>query len=34
MTPPRGIVLNFPPGEQWKRVVKRPTDSLYPKDYN
>ena len=32
--PPRGIVLNFPMSEQWKRVVKHPTDSGDPKDYN
>lgn len=32
--PPRGIKLNFPPSEQWKRVVKKPTDSGDPKDYN
>jgi glutamate/aspartate transport system substrate-binding protein len=32
--PPRGIVLNFPMSEQWKRVVKNPTDSGDPKDYN
>ena len=31
---PRGIVLNFPMSEQWKRVVKNPTDSGDPKDYN
>ena len=32
--PPRGIVLNFPKSEQWQRVVKTPTDSGDPKDYN
>lgn len=32
--PPRGITLNFPISEQWKRVVKNPTDSGDPKDYN
>ena len=32
--PPRGIVLNFPMSEQWKRVVRQPTDSGDPKDYN
>jgi len=31
--PPRQIVLNFPPSEQWKRVVAQPTDSGDPKDY-
>jgi glutamate/aspartate transport system substrate-binding protein len=31
--PPRQIVLNFPPSEQWKRVVAQPTDSGEPKDY-
>ena len=32
--PPRGITLNFPMSEQWKRVVRQPTDSGDPKDYN
>jgi glutamate/aspartate transport system substrate-binding protein len=32
--PPRGIVLNFPMSGQWQRVVKNPTDSGDPKDYN
>jgi glutamate/aspartate transport system substrate-binding protein len=31
--PPRGIVLNFPQGEQWKKIVAHPTDSPDPKDY-
>ena len=31
--PPRGIVLNFPPSPQWKRIVANPTDSPDPKDY-
>jgi glutamate/aspartate transport system substrate-binding protein len=31
--PPRGITLNFPQSEQWKRVVAKPTDSGDPKDY-
>jgi glutamate/aspartate transport system substrate-binding protein len=31
--PPRGIVLDFPPSPQWKRVVAHPTDSPEPKDY-
>jgi glutamate/aspartate transport system substrate-binding protein len=31
--PPRGIVLNFAPSEQWKRIVAHPTDSGDPKDY-
>jgi glutamate/aspartate transport system substrate-binding protein len=31
--PPRGIVLNFPQGAQWKKVVASPTDSGDPKDY-
>jgi len=31
--PPRGIVLNFPPSEQWKKIVAHPTDSGDPKDY-
>lgn len=31
--PPRGIVLNFPPSAQWKRIVANPTDSPDPKDY-
>jgi glutamate/aspartate transport system substrate-binding protein len=31
--PPRQIVLNFPPSEQWKRVIAQPTDSGDPKDY-
>jgi len=31
--PPRQIVLNFPPSDQWKRVVALPTDSGDPKDY-
>jgi glutamate/aspartate transport system substrate-binding protein len=32
--PPRGITLNFPMSEQWKRVVRQPTDSGDPRDYN
>ena len=32
--PPRGIVLDFAPTEQWKRVVAKPTDSGDPRDYN
>lgn len=31
--PPRGIVLNFPASEQWRRIVQHPTDSGDPKDY-
>ncbi len=31
--PPKGIVLDFPPSEQWKRIVASPTDSGDPKDY-
>lgn len=31
--PPRGIVLDFPPSEAWKRIVAHPTDSGDPKDY-
>jgi len=31
--PPRNVVLNFPMGEQLKRVVAKPTDSGDPLDY-
>ncbi len=31
--PPRGIVLDFAPSAQWKRIVAHPTDSGDPKDY-
>ncbi|MGE5615445.1 MAG: amino acid ABC transporter substrate-binding protein [Bacillota bacterium] len=31
--PPKGIVLNFPQSDAWKRVVAKPTDSGDPKDY-
>jgi glutamate/aspartate transport system substrate-binding protein len=31
--PPRRVVLNFAPSEQWKRIAAHPTDSGDPKDY-
>ncbi|HEX4333534.1 MAG TPA: amino acid ABC transporter substrate-binding protein [Usitatibacter sp.] len=31
--PPRGVTMNFPQSEQWKRIVAHPTDSPDPKDY-
>jgi glutamate/aspartate transport system substrate-binding protein len=31
--PPKGIVLSFPPSDQWKRIVAAPTDSGDPRDY-
>jgi len=31
--PPRNVVLNFPMGDQLKRVTAKPTDSGDPKDY-
>jgi len=31
--PPRNVVLNFPMGEQLKRVIAKPIDSGDPKDY-
>jgi glutamate/aspartate transport system substrate-binding protein len=31
--PPRGINLNVPMSEQFKKVIKNPTDSGDPKDY-
>jgi hypothetical protein len=31
--PPRRVVLNFAPSEQWKRIVAHPIDSGDPKDY-
>jgi len=31
--PPRGVVLNFPMGEQLKRAIAKPTDSGDPQDY-
>jgi glutamate/aspartate transport system substrate-binding protein len=31
--PPRNVVLNFPMGDQLKRVIAKPTDSGDPKDY-
>jgi glutamate/aspartate transport system substrate-binding protein len=33
MTPPRNVVLNFPMGDQLKRVIAKPTDSGDPQDY-
>jgi glutamate/aspartate transport system substrate-binding protein len=31
--PPHGVVLNFPMGDQLKRVIAKPTDSGDPQDY-
>ena len=31
--PPRNVVLNFPMGDQLKRVIAKPTDSGDPQDY-
>ena len=31
--PPRNVVLNFPMGDQLKRVIAKPSDSGDPQDY-